>query len=258
MTTNTTTALLDSLKSAHLLPSKVIPEPFTPTFHLSVRFSNKAVSNGTLVRVHEVQSTPTISISPISPPSDKPTTTPSSSEKQHFTLMLIDPDAPTPDDPKFAYWRHWVVTNVSVPEGEGDDVVGTGRTLTQYLAPGPKDESGPHRAATALAQDVGSVSIASVSGCPAVVSTTMICSTCMTAACVVPATIVAGCGSCPATPPTIYRGFPCDQGCSNLGPCKTIYEIVTASDLCDSDDDGAEWPDHCEPGHDDDHGGRIR
>lgn len=145
MTTNTTTALLDSLKSAHLLPSKVIPEPFTPTFHLSVRFSNKAVSNGTLVRVHEVQSTPIISISPISPSSDKPTTTPSSSEKQHFTLMLIDPDAPTPDDPKFAYWRHWVVTNVSVPEGEGDDVVGTGRTLTQYLAPGPKDESGPHR-----------------------------------------------------------------------------------------------------------------
>lgn len=109
----------------------------------------------------------------------------------------------------------------------------------------------------------------------------------MTAACVAPATIVAGCGSCPATPPTIYRAFPCDQGCSNLGPCKTVYEIVTASDLCEcgpiflvgvgtvgwvlndfwgrrcepddsSDDNDAEWPDHCEPGHDDDHGGRIR
>ena len=61
----------------------------------------------------------------------------------------------------------------------------------------------------------------------------MICSTCATAACVVPATITAGCGSCPATPPTVYRSFPCDQGCSNLGPCKTLYEIVTASDLCE-------------------------
>jgi len=61
----------------------------------------------------------------------------------------------------------------------------------------------------------------------------MICSTCATAACVVPATITAGCGSCPAVPPTVYRSFPCDQGCSNLGPCKTLYEIVTASDLCE-------------------------
>jgi phosphatidylethanolamine-binding protein (PEBP) family uncharacterized protein len=59
--------------------------------------------------------------------------------------MLIDPDAPTPDDPKFAYWRHWVVTNISSDEIDSSNIVKAGKTLTQYLAPGPKDESGPHR-----------------------------------------------------------------------------------------------------------------
>lgn len=63
--------------------------------------------------------------------------------------MLIDPDAPTPDDPKFGYWRHWVVTNIPFDckssAREDDDIIQRGRTLTPFLAPGPKDESGPHR-----------------------------------------------------------------------------------------------------------------
>jgi phosphatidylethanolamine-binding protein (PEBP) family uncharacterized protein len=60
--------------------------------------------------------------------------------------MLIDPDAPTPADPKFAYWRHWVVCNIPASTlNESADVIDQGITLTKYLAPGPKDESGPHR-----------------------------------------------------------------------------------------------------------------
>lgn len=55
--------------------------------------------------------------------------------------MLVDPDAPTPDDPKFAYWRHWVVSNIS-----SSPITSTNsNTLTEYLGPGPKDESKPHR-----------------------------------------------------------------------------------------------------------------
>lgn len=59
--------------------------------------------------------------------------------------MLIDPDAPTPDDPKFAYWRHWVVSHIPSTSLSSANILSTGMTLTQYLAPGPKDESGPHR-----------------------------------------------------------------------------------------------------------------
>lgn len=53
---------------------------------------------------------------------------------------MADPDAPTPDDPKFAYWRHWVVSNIDLRESAS-----TGKVLTEFLAPGPKDESKPHR-----------------------------------------------------------------------------------------------------------------
>lgn len=125
-----TTALIDSLKTASLLPSPIIPSDFTPAYSLSVSFPSKNPSNGSLVRVSDVASQPSVTFS-------SSTSGPAST----FTLLLIDPDAPTPDDPKFAYWRHWVVTNI--PSSSGD--VKDGTTITPYLAPGPKDESGPHR-----------------------------------------------------------------------------------------------------------------
>jgi phosphatidylethanolamine-binding protein (PEBP) family uncharacterized protein len=86
--------------------------------------------------VSQVKEQPIISIS--SPPTSSATT---------YTFMMIDPDAPTPDDPKFGYWRHWVVASIPSPSAttSPDDITTRGTTLTQYLAPGPKDESGPHR-----------------------------------------------------------------------------------------------------------------
>ena len=127
------TNIIDTLKSASLLPSPIIPASFTPTYNLDVSFPSKSPSNGSLARVSEVKEKPSVTFSATS----------NSSSAQSFTFLLIDPDAPTPDDPKFAYWRHWVVTNIPLSSGSGD--VSQGKTLTQYLAPGPKDESGPHR-----------------------------------------------------------------------------------------------------------------
>lgn len=124
-------SLIDSLKSASLLPSPIIPTNFAPSVALSVSFPSKKPSNGSLVRVSDVKERPNVSFS----------SNADSASAQSFTFLLIDPDAPTPDDPKFAYWRHWVVTNI--PASAQD--VSEGNTLTQYLAPGPKDESGPHR-----------------------------------------------------------------------------------------------------------------
>jgi phosphatidylethanolamine-binding protein (PEBP) family uncharacterized protein len=130
-------ALIDSLKSAKLLPSAIIPESFTPALDLSVKFSSGlAPEHGSLARVSQVKEQPIISIS--SPPTSSAAT---------YTFMMIDPDAPTPDDPKFGYWRHWVVAAIPSPSAttSPDDITTRGKTLTQYLAPGPKDESGPHR-----------------------------------------------------------------------------------------------------------------
>lgn len=126
-----TASLIDSLKSASLLPSTIIPASFTPSFALNVSFPSKSPTNGSLVRVSDVKERPTVSFSPAA----------NTASAQSFTFILIDPDAPTPDDPKFAYWRHWVITNIRSSAKD----VSEGNTLTQYLAPGPKDESGPHR-----------------------------------------------------------------------------------------------------------------
>ncbi|KAL2018667.1 hypothetical protein VTK56DRAFT_502 [Thermocarpiscus australiensis] len=67
----------------------------------------------------------------------------------------------------------------------------------------------------------------SVSGCAAAVSTTDICTTCVTADCVILATVTISCG-CPDPPATIFRSHPCDRGCSGLG-CATVYTVVTSS-----------------------------
>ncbi|KAF2190971.1 PEBP-like protein [Zopfia rhizophila CBS 207.26] len=139
--------VLNSLKQAKLLPSKLIKEDFIPTVDLSVTFSAKPLKHGNLFRVSEVKSEPTISFAaPVS---------------HTYTLLLVDPDAPTPDDPKFAYWRHWIVSGIKTSPSPEDNSnsVDTGTTLTQYLAPGVKDESAPHRYMFLLYQEPPNLSL---------------------------------------------------------------------------------------------------
>ncbi|KAL4902101.1 hypothetical protein BDW74DRAFT_181264 [Aspergillus multicolor] len=127
-------ALTASLAQAGLISgtAPLIPTAFTPTTELGIKFGEKAVELGNLFRVSEVRSAPTVSF-------DKEADV---LEGHLYTLLLIDPDAPTPDDPKFAYWRHWVVSGLTASEGLSAE---SARTLTEYLGPGPKDDSRPHR-----------------------------------------------------------------------------------------------------------------
>ncbi|KAK3318134.1 hypothetical protein B0H66DRAFT_602736 [Apodospora peruviana] len=68
-----------------------------------------------------------------------------------------------------------------------------------------------------------------VSGCPAILSTTDICSSCVTPECVILATATASCG-CPDPLVTVYRSHPCDLGCAGLGGCKTVWTVESAAD----------------------------
>jgi len=43
--------------------------------------------------------------------------------------MQVDPDAPSPDAPKFRYWLHWLVTNIP-----GVDVK-RGNVVVDYMGP---------------------------------------------------------------------------------------------------------------------------
>ncbi|KAK3687900.1 hypothetical protein B0T22DRAFT_458216 [Podospora appendiculata] len=66
-----------------------------------------------------------------------------------------------------------------------------------------------------------------VSGCPALVKTVDICSTCVTPDCIVFETITANC-DCPGPVVTLTRSHPCDLGCADLG-CGTAYTVVSAT-----------------------------
>uniref|UniRef100_A0A131Z291 Phosphatidylethanolamine binding protein n=1 Tax=Rhipicephalus appendiculatus TaxID=34631 RepID=A0A131Z291_RHIAP len=53
-----------------------------------------------------------------------------------YTVILLDPDAPSRSDPKMRHWLHWLVVNV--PHNDTT-------TLTKYAGPTPPPGSGKHR-----------------------------------------------------------------------------------------------------------------
>ncbi|EAW17123.1 YbhB/YbcL family Raf kinase inhibitor-like protein [Aspergillus fischeri NRRL 181] len=122
-----TQQLTQSLAQANLTPGLLpfLPPDFKPTTQLHVSFNNKPVSLGNLFRASECKTAPSVSFS--KEENNQPSST-------SYTLLLVDPDAPTPDDPKFAFWRHWVVSGLKAEEGD------SGTAVTEYLGPGPKDE----------------------------------------------------------------------------------------------------------------------
>lgn len=131
-------ALLASLKEAKLVPGPaevVISPAFTPTFDLKVSFDSKPVSLGKFFKAGECKPVPAVSFSPVSATSSTTSSTDEQKNDRTYLFMMIDPDAPTPADPKFAFWRHYVVTDLTVGGG-GED----GKVVTEYLAPGPKEE----------------------------------------------------------------------------------------------------------------------
>ncbi|KAK6842777.1 phosphatidylethanolamine-binding protein [Apiospora arundinis] len=141
-------ALRASLQTAGLSPgpaASLLPTAdWSPSTRLHVAFGGKGVEMGTFFRAGECKEVkPTVRFAAPSSPSPVAAGAAADAEDQskrrRYTFLMIDPDAPTPDDPKFAFWRHWVVSGlVSGGEGEGTEV-------TKYLGPGPKDDSKPHR-----------------------------------------------------------------------------------------------------------------
>lgn len=127
-------ALSTSLARAHLVPGPaepLIPASFTPTTQLHVSFDGKAADLGTFFRAGECKQAPRLAFAPEA-----------DADGASYTFVLADPDAPTPDDPKFAFWRHYVVGGLKPAVGGGE--VQAGQVLTEFLGPGPNDECVPY------------------------------------------------------------------------------------------------------------------
>ncbi len=65
----------------------------------------------------------------------------------YYTVIVDDPDAPSPKNPDTGTWRHMVVVDVlgnKIKSGI-KNIEGAGKILTPYAGPNPPQYSGPHQ-----------------------------------------------------------------------------------------------------------------
>ncbi|XP_047952953.1 protein MOTHER of FT and TFL1-like [Salvia hispanica] len=98
---------------------------FVPTAELAVRYTAQKISiNGGKVKPSSAAERPNVRIT--------------GSPNNYYTLVMVDPDAPSPSEPTFREWLHWLV--IDIPEGSD---ASEGKELMAYM--GPQPPIGIHR-----------------------------------------------------------------------------------------------------------------
>ncbi|MCO5556443.1 hypothetical protein L7F22_009992 [Adiantum nelumboides] len=91
---------------------------FTPSAEMVVSYPIRQVSNGCEIKTTALVERPRVQIG--------------GSYDSLYTLVMVDPDAPSPSEPSSREWVHWIVTDI--PAG-GD--ASQGMEILQYEAPKP-------------------------------------------------------------------------------------------------------------------------
>lgn len=68
-----------------------------------------------------------------------PSVTWAAKESEYYTLAMVDPDAPSRENPKFREWHHWLVGNIQGGDMKKSEV------LSDYIGSGPPKGTGLHR-----------------------------------------------------------------------------------------------------------------
>ncbi|CAJ2672169.1 unnamed protein product [Trifolium pratense] len=76
-----------------------ILDPFESSVPLVVTYGNRTVTNGRELKPSQVANQPQVSIG-----GNDPST--------FYTLIFVDPDAPSPSHPRFREYLHWLVTDI--------------------------------------------------------------------------------------------------------------------------------------------------
>ncbi|XP_020215747.1 protein MOTHER of FT and TFL1 [Cajanus cajan] len=111
-----------------------VVDMFIPSVNMSLYFGSKHVTNGCDIK-------PSIAISP-------PKITLTGNMDNLYTLVMTDPDAPSPSEPSMRELIHWIVVNI--PGGTNPT---RGKEILPYL--GPKPPVGIHRFIFVLFQQKG-------------------------------------------------------------------------------------------------------
>ncbi|GMH17074.1 hypothetical protein Nepgr_018915 [Nepenthes gracilis] len=107
-----------------------VVDVFVPTVKMSVYFGTKHVTSGCTIKPSMAASPPNVLIAGHS--------------DTLYTLVMTDPDAPSPSEPSMREWVHWIVTDI--PGGNSvsrASEIGAGRELLAYV--GPRPPVGIHR-----------------------------------------------------------------------------------------------------------------
>ncbi|KAF3451579.1 hypothetical protein FNV43_RR07674 [Rhamnella rubrinervis] len=103
-----------------------VVDMFSPAAEFTVQYGPKQVTNGCKIKPSAAADKPKVQILGSRVPSS------------HYTLVMVDPDAPSPSEPTLREWLHWVV--VDIPEGLDAT---KGREVVPYV--GPQPPTGIHR-----------------------------------------------------------------------------------------------------------------
>jgi len=142
--------LIDTLKANELIPA-VIPNDFQPLIHFDVLYndSGKSVQFGNELSKEDAATEPDIAFLP---------TDDIEGGGGSYTLLMVDPDAPSRTDQKFGQWRHWVIsglTPTSIDTFAANAECNSPATApmvktpkepdTPYIGPTPGPSTGTHR-----------------------------------------------------------------------------------------------------------------
>nr|ACY82397.2 flowering locus T-like protein [Chrysanthemum lavandulifolium]AHC13230.1 flowering locus T-like protein [Chrysanthemum lavandulifolium] len=110
-------------------------DSFTKSINLSVSYNDREVANGCELKPSKVVNQPRVDIG-------------GDDMRAFHTLVMVDPDAPSPSDPNLREYLHWLVTDIPATTGAQ-----FGQEVVCYESPRPS--MGIHRMVFVLFRQLG-------------------------------------------------------------------------------------------------------
>ncbi|KAK1406424.1 hypothetical protein QVD17_41721 [Tagetes erecta] len=110
-------------------------DSFTKSINLTVSYNDREVSNGCELKPSQVVNQPRVDIG-------------GDDLRAFHTLVMVDPDAPSPSDPNLREYLHWLVTDIPATTGAR-----FGQEVVCYESPRPS--MGIHRMVLVLFRQLG-------------------------------------------------------------------------------------------------------
>ncbi|OJT03248.1 OV-16 antigen [Trametes pubescens] len=146
MAADPVSSIVAALQREQIIPD-VLPATlaFTSSVLFSVVYPNGAEVNlGNEMTVADTQDEPELRLAALNGPWDD------SAAEASYTLAMLDPDAPSREEPIYRTFRHWLITGLKSPAvtsnaADALNALKSHPATTPYRPPGPRPNSGLHR-----------------------------------------------------------------------------------------------------------------